>query len=256
MQQTEIYLTLILTTAIVIIFVIGIFYFIILYKKRKEQHNTEQTNLIMQHQQQLQEATLQMQQLTMQDIGREIHDGVGQRLTLASIYSKQPANKTLPENSKEKISEISSILSESLSQLRARSKELTNEVDYATSLDTVLSLEIEKLKNLQVCEVKSSIQSNIWLPHKTTMFIIRIVQEFFQNSLKYAECSTLNIHLSQMEDTIYLHLSDDGIGFDIQSETEGIGLKNMIKRAALIQAKADITSVINQGTQLKLYLTI
>ena len=106
MQQTEIYTALIISTCIVIIFITGIVLFILQYRKRKIQYQSEKKAMELLHLNEMKEATLQMQQLTMQDIGREIHDGVGQRLTLASIYSKQLLHKNLSEENQSKMEEI------------------------------------------------------------------------------------------------------------------------------------------------------
>jgi signal transduction histidine kinase len=197
-----------------------------------------------------------MQQLTMNDIGRDIHDGVGQRLTLASIYTKQLASKEFPEEMQLKISEINLIINESLQQLRTFSRELTNEVEHELELNEILQSEIEKIRNLHVCDVESNFPSAIFLSNKKAMFLIRIVQEFFQNSLKYAECKTLFISVSKSKDSLELMLKDDGKGFDVNKISQGIGLKNIKRRAEMIQASIELKSDLNVGTSLNLKLPL
>ncbi|HPI53966.1 MAG TPA: histidine kinase [Chitinophagaceae bacterium] len=256
MLQTEIYLALILSTCIVFIFIAGIVLFILQYRKRKIQYQSEKKAMELLHLNEMKEATLQMQQLTMQDIGREIHDGVGQRLTLASIYSKQLLHKNLSEENQLKMEEISNIINESLVQLRLLSRELANEQEHSIDIDELFVVEIEKVKALAVCDVEFTGEKEFFIDNKKAMFIIRILQEFMQNSLKYAECTQMFISLKKENDCLVLNLSDNGKGFDLQASTKGIGLHNMKRRAEMIGASMEISSSIGLGTSLHLQLPL
>jgi signal transduction histidine kinase len=197
-----------------------------------------------------------MQQLTMQDIGREIHDGVGQRLTLASIYTQQLLGKNIPLEVKAKAEEISMILNDSLGQLRTLSKELTNEKDYDVDLEKLIAAECKKMENLQICQINYSQNGEVFISNKKAMFIVRILQEFLQNSLKYAECKAIKIDLQKSMNELNMLLSDDGNGFNIHTVSKGIGLKNMKRRAEMIDALININSELSKGTSLHLTLNL
>lgn len=256
MQETQILILFILTTLIILVFIVGIILFIIQYRKRKIQYQTEKKSMELLHINEMKEATLQMQQLTMQDIGREIHDGVGQRLTLASIYSKQLINKNLPDDSKSKIEEISNIINESLVQLRMLSRELANEQEHHIDINEYIHQEVEKVKALSVCEVEFADEKEFFIDNKKAMFIIRILQEFMQNSLKYAECSQISISLKKENEALVLNIHDNGKGFDKTISTNGIGLNNMKRRAEMIGATIEISSSLGNGTSLFLQLPL
>ena len=53
-----------------------------------------------------------------------------------------------------------------------------------------------------------------------------------------------------------LEIVDDGVGFDKEkvSEKQGLGLRNIISRAALIGGQGSINSIINQGTTVTIFL--
>ncbi len=255
-EQTQIYLALILSTCIVFIFIAGIVLFILQYRKRKIQYQSEKQAMELLHSNELKDAALQMQQLTMQDIGREIHDGVGQRLTLASIYSKQLINKNLTDDSRTKLEEISSIINDSLVQLRMLSRELANEHEHPIDLNEFVHQEVEKVKALSVCEVQFDQEKEFFIDNKKAMFIIRILQEFVQNSLKYADCSKMTISLNKKNELLVLEIHDNGKGFDPSILSKGIGLHNMKRRAELIGATLEISSNIGQGTSLHLQLPL
>ncbi|MCC7030541.1 MAG: hypothetical protein IT257_09565, partial [Chitinophagaceae bacterium] len=254
MGQAQIYIFIILTTLIVFSFIIGILVFLYQYRRKAKEYHLEKQLTAMNHQTELQQATLEMQQLTMQDIGREIHDGVGQRLTLASIYSKQLAYKNIPEESKQKIEEVSTLINESLIQLRSLSKELTNQQEHIVSLSKLVLLEVEKIETLQICKLKFSSNNECPLKHRIAMFMLRILQEFIQNSLKHSSCTEINILLKNTENILIMTICDNGIGFDTTMSSEGIGVQNMKRRAEMINAEFRLESAENKGTQLTLKL--
>jgi len=254
MGQAQIYIFIILTTLIVFSFIIGILVFLYQYRRKAKEYHLEKQLTAMNHQTELQQATLEMQQLTMQDIGREIHDGVGQRLTLASIYSKQLAYKNIPEESKQKIEEVSTLINDSLIQLRSLSKELTNQQEHIVSLSKLVLLEVEKIETLQICKIKFSSNNDCPLKHRIAMFMLRILQEFIQNSLKHSSCTEINIMLKNTENILFMTICDNGIGFDTTLSAEGIGVQNMKRRAEMINAEFRLESAENKGTQLTLKL--
>jgi signal transduction histidine kinase len=61
----------------------------LIYRKRKLEHAKEVEIMNEKFTQELLNAQLEVQQQTMQYIGREIHDNVGQKLTLAALYIQQ-----------------------------------------------------------------------------------------------------------------------------------------------------------------------
>ena len=83
MGQTEYKIFIVLATLILLVFINGIIIFVFQYRKRKLLHEKEKEMINKQHTQDLLHTKLDIQTQTMQDIGREIHDNIGQRLRLA-----------------------------------------------------------------------------------------------------------------------------------------------------------------------------
>ena len=209
------------------------------------------------HQKELLSNQIEIQKQTMQDIGREIHDNIGQKLTLASLYSQQLAYENKAPHINEKIDGISEIINQSLTELRALSKSLTD--DTINSRDTIdlIQHEVDKINELKKCVVSFSFnEKNIKLNYQIKSVLYRIIQEFIQNSLKHSKCKNIKINLEKINNSLKLVLHDDGIGFDINSVSrKGIGLVNMKKRAEIIHADFNLESSTNNGTQLTIFLT-
>ena len=117
--------------------------------------------------------------------------------------------------------------------------------------------QVKKLNEAEVCAVSfESSGKPIEFSLKLNSMLLRITQEFLNNSIKHAECS--NIYIKAIYDKIgfTLSLADDGKGFiagDLKSNT-GIGLENMKKRATLIGGELVFKSTPGKGTNLNLFL--
>ncbi|WP_435525916.1 histidine kinase [Chryseobacterium indoltheticum] len=124
MGKTELYLTIILFNIFFVLFLIAVMIYIRKYKQRKIEYLNEIQLKNEIHQKELLATQLEIQQATMQQIGRELHDNIGQKLTLASLYIQQLLyeNKVLEES--ERIDQVSQIINQSLQDLRSLSKNI------------------------------------------------------------------------------------------------------------------------------------
>ena len=257
-HQTEIIIFIIAFFAVFIAFFLGIVLFVQHGKKSKTNFITEKETLKTNHIQELLSTQLEMQTQTMQHIGREIHDSVGQKLTLASLYTQQLAYENKAPQITDKIENIGSIINESLKELRQLSKTLTDDTITENDIVSLLQNECEKVNALQKATVifTSSIAVvNLDYQHKN--ILLRVVQEFLQNSIKHAECKKITISFSKKETSIIVRLIDDGKGFDKYSiKQNGIGLANMEKRIGIIGGKFQLESVLQKGTILNIEIPL
>ena len=254
MGQTEIIIALATVTITITVLVAGIVMFIIQYRKRKIEHTKETEMLNEKHTQDLLEKQLETQLLTMQHIGTEIHDNVGQKLTLASLYTKQLSIKTIT-NLDEKVNAISTIIDESLSELRQLSKTLTNPQLADAGLLFLLNEEARRVNASGVCFINiDSNKKEIILPQAEKNILFRLLQEFIQNSLKHSGCRKITISFLKENDYLKITATDDGRGFDTNATSYGIGLQNMRRRAGQINATYEMNSEAGKGTSIILQL--
>lgn len=257
MGKTELLITIILFNLFFVLFVVAILVYIKKYKLRKREYLNEIkiTNEI--HQKELLTTQLEIQQATMQQIGRELHDNIGQKLTLVSLYTQQLVyeNKVPQEN--ERIEQIYQIINSSLQDLRSLSKNLTNDNIIENEIVTLIQEEVNHINALKRCEVTFEHNfEHIDLEFVKKNVLLRITQEFLQNSLKHARCNNISIRLrSSSEIFLALRIQDDGVGFDYNQLTaDGIGLKNMKKRTEIIGGHFNLQSRPNFGTTLTILL--
>ena len=82
--------------------------------------------------------------------------------------------------------------------------------------------------------------------------IYRILQELFLNVNKYAQAENCYLYITEIEDELIINVKDDGVRFDMEVTNNGIGLKNIIKRAKTINADLVIRSELNAGLEVNL----
>lgn len=210
------------------------------------------------HELQLSAVQLEMQQQTMQYIGREIHDNIGQKLTLASLYTQQLAHENKAPSIKTSIENISDVINQSLKELRLLTKTMTDNTIERKSIKQLLEIECNKFNDLKKCKIFFSCNSiNSPLNYQSKSILLRISQEFIQNSIKHSECKNIYAALYQTNDKLKLTLQDDGKGFDVEKNNKnGMGLNNIKSRIKLINGTHSLVSNINIGTKLTLEIPI
>ena len=259
MGKTEILVFIIAANILLLVVIFGIVLFIIQYRRRKLLQTKEKETMIEIHQQELLTTQLEMQTQTMQHIGREIHDNVGQKLTLASLYTQQLAYENKAPHINDKIENIGNIINESLTELRQLSKSLTDDSIANNNISALLQQECDKVNDLKKCSVVfSTNQKNLLLPYQVKSILLRIVQEFLQNSIKHAQCRNITVTLKEEKTALLLHLEDDGKGFEATAfvDAKGIGLSNMKKRTELIGGNYHLESNTGKGTHLNIEIPL
>ena len=90
------------------------------------------------------------------------------------------------------------------------------------------------------------------LPPDVHVAFYRIAQESLNNALKHSQATHLILSLHTTPKEALLRIEDNGIGFDMQQFSSGMGLSNMEHRAAQAGATLTIISAPRQGTTITL----
>jgi two-component system sensor histidine kinase DegS len=119
--------------------------------------------------------------------------------------------------------------------------------------------ETEKLRKLNCFGVQFDITGNpVFMDAQKELFIFRIVQEAFNNILKHAQAATISLHLYYSNDHVDITVIDDGVGFTMPNGQQKLsthftaGLRNMQKRAELLNGHCHIKSSPGKGTTINI----
>jgi signal transduction histidine kinase/transcriptional regulator with XRE-family HTH domain len=98
------------------------------------------------------------------------------------------------------------------------------------------------------------------LDKKIETAIFAIVQEAVSNAIKHACAGIIKVHLNEMPAGLYVLISDDGIGFDVEQvlneygQRASLGMINIKERVELIGGDLAIRSAPKQGTRIRVYI--
>ena len=84
----------------------------------------------------------------------------------------------------------------------------------------------------------------------------RILQEQFNNIVKYAKASSVLISIKLDRDNIHLKIKDDGKGFDTTLKKTGIGLENIKRRSHVLGGETKILSSPGNGCEVNVYIPL
>jgi two-component system NarL family sensor kinase len=236
--------------AIIILFsvcVIMVFLFVI-FQKKKNVLLIKQVESLQQYEKEIAESQVEIREQTLRNISWELHDNIGQLLTLAKIQLQSVADN--PEN----IIEVNDNLTTILNEVRSLSKVINPDFVSNIKLNEAIQLEIDRFNRLNYIQSSLHVEGQYYnIDSKAEIIIFRILQEFFSNTIKHSKASILNVKMKYLEDKLIIIAEDNGKGFDTTNvSANGIGLNNMKKRGKLINAEVSIQSELNNGTQLKI----
>jgi signal transduction histidine kinase len=255
-METEIILIISILTAVIIIFIVGLLLFVSQLKNRRLLHQKEKANIEKQHKLDLLNNQLQVQQQTMQYIGSEIHDSVAQKLTLATLYSRKLEYEYGNQDIAARQQNIGNIINDSLEELKDLSRTLSNYYIQDKELADLIHIECRKINAAGVCQIKPVIDYTQPLPFMIKSSVLRVVQEFVQNSLKHSGCNCISITVTEKEEGLLVLLSDNGKGFDVAGiQSNGIGLNNMKRRIKMIGGTFNIKSGAGLGTSAEIFIS-
>lgn len=86
------------------------------------------------------------------------------------------------------------------------------------------------------------------IPLRISDALFRIGQEAISNAVRHSYARAITISLSLIANHIRLSVHDDGVGFDIQQNDPGFGIRGMTRRTDNIGGKIQIVSLPNNGT--------
>jgi len=253
MEQKELELLLVILTIIGVAIIFIIVTLFVVFQRRKTQLIIERNDTEHKLLKEIAETQIEIKEQTLRNISWELHDNIGQLLSLAKIQLNQI---DAPKASK---TDVNDTLSKSIRELRALSK--ISNPQYLRSIDLyeALNIEIDRFNRLNFIEASMAIEGTpVQLETNANVIVFRILQEFFSNSIKHSRATHLNVLLKYTPETLLIIAKDNGVGFDMKilEEHKGIGLINIEERAKLINAQTTISSTIDEGTQLTITIPL
>lgn len=249
MFHNDIVLTVVVTTLLILLLIAGVIITMVLANRRHVQQEVQIAQMQVAYEKELRTVENEVQEHVMTSVARELHDNIGQLLTLIRLQLEQ--EKLDDEQLANRLQPLDNTLADTIEQVRLLSHSLNTEYLETNGLDYAIEKEVARLsalKRLKVHWENDGISPGFDKDKRIMLF--RMVQEVLNNALKHARAK--NIHISMNNtDGFSLVIEDDGKGFDkeeVLAKGKGSGLLNMYKRAKLAGINLDINSTIGKGS--------
>jgi len=255
MQPEPIIIIIAILTVLVflgVMFLVAILYF----NNKKKRLLLEQQEMKALFEKQILESKLEMQEQTFNFISQEIHDNVGQVLSLAKVQLNIMDQQ--PEMDRSLLREAKDSISKAMTELRDIAKSLSSERIQSFELGRCITEEINRINRSGLVKAQASINgTSAHVKDHNKLILFRIVQESIQNIIKHAKATEINVIMEDQGNRSVITITDNGSGFDVEKELSkesGLGLKNIIHRAELIGGNASISSKPQQGTSISIII--
>ncbi|HZY37812.1 MAG TPA: ATP-binding protein [Mucilaginibacter sp.] len=246
-------LTLIATFIFLIAPVFTIIY-IVIYNNRKKRFIQEKRQLELTFVTELTKTQLEVQEQTLQTIGAELHDNIGQLMSLTSqtLQSIELDNET---KARQKIDESIGLTVRSIKELRLLGRLLEGDRLMAGGLVDAIRQLVGWMERSERYNIIYTAGDEIPANGNADkdLIIFRISQEIFNNIAKHAAATQIIVDLDYGEGMLKLRISDNGVGFaadEASPGSHGMGLHNIRKRAGIIGGETNINSDQGKGTQI------
>ncbi|MBD0334905.1 MAG: GAF domain-containing sensor histidine kinase [Cyanobacteria bacterium Co-bin13] len=202
-------------------------------------------------------------------IARELHDEIGQALTIVKINLQSLKRAAQTESSPPGPAPVPTAVQDSLDivevalqQVRDLSLNLRPSLLDDLGLTAALRWYVDRYSQRTGISASVSAASTPQLPATLATACFRIVQEALTNVARHAQAQHVTIELQPQDEELHLLIQDDGVGFDAQAahrramQGNSLGLLGMEERALLAGGHLTIHSAPNSGTQIHVQLPL
>ena len=237
-----------------LLIVIGVFFLLFFQAyKRRLVNNIKK---ISQLNEEILRSQLEIQEQTLKNISQEIHDNIGQLLSLTKL-NLATADIEQKETARQKIDNSHQLVSKAIVDLRNLSRSLDTDHISEKGLEASIAFELELIEKTGKHKTEFKVEGNVVKPDKQKELILfRIVQECFNNIIKHADANAIKVFMVYGADSVSITITDNGKGFNMEISETGLGLRNMSNRAKLIGAEFSINSIPGDGTRIGILLPI
>lgn len=236
------------------IITIGLIFFFVYYRNKQRQKLKLKEEII--RQQDIgAKAILEAEDNERRRIAGDLHDSVGQILSAVKI-NLSSLQSTIQQENSARYENIMAMVDGACKEVRAISHNMMPNSLLRSGLVAAIKEFINQIDS-DVLKVRLDTTGlNQRLDHNTEMVLYRVIQECVNNVIKHSQAKTLEIQIIKDQEGISVTIEDDGIGFDLSQQKDGIGLANLRTRIEFLKGQLDIQSSPGRGTLIAIFIGI
>lgn len=252
MQSDSIEIFFVLLSGIFLMFIMsGFIVAIVIIHRQRQVKNRHRVELMKaDYEKTLLNVEKEIREETLLYVSQELHDNIGQMLSLTKLVLANPEPSAVLEGKK--------LINQIIKEVRSLSKSINKDYLKDLKFEVFLREELEKIERSGFCQTElihadSSVEIT---DDNKKLILIRVVQECLNNAIKHASPTWIKIQINQTEPQLELTITDDGVGFDTQQDSQGLGLRNLQSRIRAIEGDISVQSQTHKGTQIKVSVPI
>lgn len=260
-QESRILLIIILGTLMLALSSAFIILFILHFRHKQRMNLREKEVIKTQYEQELLQSQIEVQNQTLQYIGGEIHDNIGQLLSVVRLNINVLEEASLPVPYQRYATVASNLLEKAISELRSLSKSLNSDFIRDFGLKESLIFELERIESTGRLKTFFHEEGDSFsFGPEAEIILFRICQEVINNAIKHAAANQIQVSVLYDTDALRIRITDDGTGFDqeiIQDNSlrqSGSGLRNIRRKIGLLGGDCTIHSAVGKGTTFEIWL--
>jgi two-component system sensor histidine kinase UhpB len=205
----------------------------------------------------LSQRLLEAQEGERRRIARELHDEIGQALTIIKLGVQSAQRATEPASVREVLSECIRTIDAAIQQVRSLSLDLRpsllDDLGLIAALRWYLDRQAQWVGFAATFHTKG-LDGRLPSTLETTCF--RVAQEALTNIARHAHAHHVTMSLTYTGHQLVLCIQDDGVGFDVRTAHEqarqggSLGLLGMQERVALVGGRLTISAASGHGAQI------
>lgn len=205
-----------------------------------------------QRQRNILQVSIRTEERQKQTLGRELHDGLGQLLAYISLNMQLLLDRNL--NSQEIVENTRNLLNNAIAEVRQLSRTLIPvALDSTKSLLDIITESLKHYANMKGLkfEVESyPVELDLKLSTDQKHVIFRILQELTNNTIKYAEATTVSVNIAIGTKNCTVDYRDNGKGFNMRKVKKGVGFESIQTRIDSYQGKIAVHSKPGNGVHV------
>ncbi len=229
--------------------------YVLSYNDKKRKIHIEQERLQMNFEKELLKVRMEVREQTMQTIGADLHDNIGQLLSLTSLTlaSVKGSNQVTTER---KIATAKELVSKSIDEVRQLGKLIQGDQLVRSGLPNAIMFELDRVEKSGMFETTLVQKGFLNIKsHDKDLIAFRLFQEALSNIVKHSRGNAIHVQLLQKDQWLTLEIYDNGQGFDMlgtRNHSDGMGLLSMERRAAIVGGKVLLNSSPGNGTEISI----
>lgn len=253
-QNTEIYTVIIIGILLGLLLVGFIVTILLLYQRRQQRQERELALLKDAYEKEALRSQLEIQENTLRSIAQELHDNIGQMLSVVKL-SLSVLPIPADHEAYEPVRHSREVLNKAILDLSNLTKSLHTDRIADIGLVESIRYELYGIRKAGILRVQFSPEgTERSFSDQKAIFLFRMFQETMNNILKHANATEVQVGLRYLDDKFAMEITDNGKGFALPKTgapggvSQGVGLRSLYNRASIIGASIDIRSQEGKGT--------